>query len=76
MIIYIKLLKNTICDIDGFGKYAVKYFTTIQELANIIGKTIFKIVHSSIKPETTIKSGILFYNHKMHLYLTVRDALF
>ena len=55
MINYIKLLK-----IDGFGKYAVKYFTTIQDWQDYNWIDNFQNSTFNVNVETTIKSGNTF----------------
>ena len=55
-----KTAKEYNCDIDGFGKYAVKYFTTIQDWQAYNWLDNFQNSTFNVNVETTIKSGNTF----------------
>lgn len=55
-----KMAKEYTCDIDGFGKYAVKYFSTIQDWNEYNWLENFQNSILNVDVETTIKSGYTF----------------
>lgn len=55
-----KMAKEYTCDIDGFGKHAVKYFTTIQDWNEYNWLGSFQNSTFNVDVETTIKSGYTF----------------
>ena len=55
-----KTAKEYNCDIDSFGKYAVKYFTTIQDWQDYNWLDNFQNSTFNVNVETTIKSGNTF----------------
>lgn len=55
-----KTAKEYNCDIDGFGKYAVKYFPTIKDWQDYNWLDNFQNSTFNVSIETTIKSGNTF----------------
>ena len=55
-----KTAKDYNCDIDSFGKYAVKYFSTIQDWQDYNWLDNFQDSTFNVNVETTIKSGNTF----------------
>ena len=55
-----KTAKEYNCDIDGFGKYAVKYFPTIKDWQDYNWLDNFQNSTFNVNVETTIKSGNTF----------------
>ena len=55
-----KMAKEYTCDIDGFGKHAVKYFTTIQDWNEYNWLGNFQNSTFNVDVDTTIKSGYSF----------------
>ena len=55
-----KTAKEYNCDIDGFGKYAVKYFPTIKNWQDYNWLDNFQNSTFNVNVETTIKSGNTF----------------
>ena len=56
----IKTSKNYQSDIDGFGKYAVKYFYTIQDWEEYNWLENYHNSIFNVDVETTLKSGYSF----------------
>lgn len=55
-----KVSKNYNCDIDGFGKYAVKYFSTTDDWNNYNWLDNFRNSFFSVNVKSNIKSGYSF----------------
>jgi len=55
-----KTSKDFNADIDGFGRYAVKYFSTMQEWSDYNWLNRFKDATFDVKVETTLESGNTF----------------
>ena len=55
-----KTSKDFNADVDGFGRYAVKYFSTMQEWSDYNWLNRFKDATFDVKVETTLESGNTF----------------